>query len=54
MTQQPKITVVFSNMMGNTLRIVANSFSQAYTTAIKAEFDVYDWEVEEGEEFCAV
>jgi hypothetical protein len=35
------------------MRIVAESFNQAYSTAITAEFDVYDWEIEEGEDFCA-
>jgi hypothetical protein len=39
-------------MMGHTMRVVANSFNQAYTTALKADFDVYDWEVEEGEDYA--
>lgn len=49
----PNVTVIFSNMLGHTMRIVAESFNQAYSTAITAEFDVYDWEIEEGEDFCA-
>lgn len=50
----PKITVIFVNMLGNTLRIVATSFNQAYATAVEAGFDIYDFEVEEGEEYCAI
>ena len=50
----PKITVIFSNLAGNTLRIVAGSFNKAYATALEVGFEIYDYEVEEGEEYCAV
>ena len=55
MSKTPQnITVIFSNLAGNTLRIVAGSFNKAYATALEVGFEIYDYEVEEGEEYCAV
>ena len=48
------ITIIFVNYIGDTLKIVADSFNTAYMTADKAGFEIYDWEVMEGEEYCAV
>lgn len=48
----PSITIIFVNYIGDTLRVVADSFNTAYMTADRAGFEIYDWEVMEGEEYA--
>jgi hypothetical protein len=53
-TPHKPIKVIFVNHVGETLKVTAPSFGIAYDTAMKIDFEVYDYEVEEGEEYCAV
>jgi hypothetical protein len=47
------LKVTFVNPIGDTLNITAPSLGIAYDTAHKIGFEIYDYEMMEGEEFSA-